>query len=440
MTAVCAVPAAARRVGAALGVALLLAAPGAAHAQPPIAIPPATQIAPPSAPPAVALSSPAGRQPAPRSLLPTSIQTLRDPRGAGIAIYGQLTGRAESAIAVLEGVFAYSAAFDPRPALRLVLADRSDRAVQALFTATVHGVPVIGVAAIALSDTGGDVAVLYDYPGSFAAAFPRLRQALGASGDGTIAALARLRLGDGSEIGVMPGWQVVAQGEGSVDLAGPQGEFLSLGAAIPVYAGATSLAGYVAQGPCCDPVAALRAVFPQLAASAQRRGLPPQQLTGVLDATASAAPTGGQGAFILATASVGGRAYAYFALADAIGGFTDPWNFRLSSIMAPQPVFAAELPMLLQIWASYSTNPPGFADQLRAAARGIDALQPMLQPAAAHATAKFNASSGWDRIIPGFASSTDAAGVDAATTEQLIERFASDTGGPWRVVPADDVK
>jgi hypothetical protein len=441
MKALCASRVARRRAGAVAGVALLLAAPGTILAQrPPITIPPATQIAPP-APPVAAPSSRAGLQPAPRSLLPTSIQTLRDPQGAGIAIYGQLTGKADSALAVLAAVFAYSAAFDPGPALRLVLADQNDQSVQALFTATVHGAPVIGLAAIALSDTGGDVAVFYDYPDSFAASFPRLRQALGPGGDSTIAALAQIRLGDGSTIGVAPGWRVIGQGEGSVDLAGPQGELLSLGDMIPVYAGATSLAGYAAQGPCCDPVTALRAVFPQLAASAQRRGLPALQLTGIVDTTASLAPTGGQGAFILATVSVGGRAYAYFALTDAIGGFTDPWTFRLSAIMAPQPVFSAELPALLQIWGSYSANPPGFTQQLQDAAQGIDALQPMLQHATpAHATAGFNASGGWDQIIPLVATSMGASGVDEAAAEKLTARLANDTGHPWRLVPADQLK
>jgi hypothetical protein len=441
MTALCANRAARRRAGAVAGVALMLAAPGPILAQrPPITIPPAAQIAPP-APFAAPPSAPAGLQPAPRSLLPTSIQTLRDPQGAGIAIYGQLTGPADSALAVLAALFAYSAAFDPSPTSRLVLADQSDHAVQALFTATVHSVPVIGVAAIALSDTGGDIAVFYDYPDSFAGSFPRLRQALGPGGDGAIATLAQLHLGDGSAIGVAPGWRVISQGEGSVDLAGPQGEFLSLGDTIPVYAGATSLAGYAAQGPCCDPVAALRAVFPQLAASAQRRGLPPQQLTGIVDSAASPAPTGGQGAFILATVSVGGRVYGYLALADAIGGFTDPWTFRLSAIMAPQPVFAAELPTLLRIWGSYSANPPGFIQQLQDAAQGIDALQPMLQHAPPpHATAGFNASGGWDQITPLVATSMGASDIDAAAAESLTAGLASDTGRPWHLVPADSLK
>jgi hypothetical protein len=441
MTALCADRAARRRASAVAGVALLLAAPGTTLAQrPPITIPPAIQIAPP-APPAVPPGSRTGLQPAPRSLLPTSIQTLRDPQGAGIAIYGQLTGTAASALAVLAALFAYSAAFDPGPALRLVLADQSDHSVQALFTATVRGVPVIGVAAIALNDTGGDVAMFYDYPDSFAAAFPRLRQAMGPGGDSAITLLVRTRLGDGSTIGVAPGWRVTGQGAGSVDLAGPQGEFLSLGDTIPVYAGTTSLAGYAAQGPCCDPVAALRAVFPQLAASAQRRGFPPQQLTGIVDAAGISAPTGGQGAVILATVSVGGRAYAYLARADAIGGFTDPWTLRLSAIMAPQPVFAAELPALLQIWGSYSANPPGFIQQLQDVAQGIDALQPVLQHTApTHATAGFNANGGWDQIIPLVATSMGTSGIAAATTEKLTARLANDTGRPWHLVPADELK
>jgi hypothetical protein len=301
-------PARARRVGALICATLWLGAFGAASARhvvqaasPPIVIPPATQIAPPSAPPPPpeppppAAAAP-GTQPAPRSLLPTSIDILRDPLGSGIVMSGQLTGGSESALAVLLAIFAHSEAFDPTPKVKLAAADRDDRAAQALFTASVHGWPVTGVAAAALSESGGDVAVFYDYTPSFPASFARLRQALVQGGDVT---LPPLHLADGSAVSLAPGWRVVDQGSGAVDLAGPLGEFAALGATIPVYAGETRLAGFVAQGPCCDPVATLRAVFPQLSANAQRNGQPVQILTGVVGQAAVPAAEGGQAALVL---------------------------------------------------------------------------------------------------------------------------------------------
>jgi len=57
----------------------------------PITIPPATQIVPPALPPAAAtLATPApqGLPPAPREVLPTSVEIVRDPLSAGIVMYG----------------------------------------------------------------------------------------------------------------------------------------------------------------------------------------------------------------------------------------------------------------------------------------------------------------------------------------------------------------
>ena len=68
--------------------------------------------------------------------------------------------------------------------------------------------------------------------------------------------------------------------------------------------------------------------------------------------------------------------------------------------MAPQPVFAAELPALLQIWGSYSGNPQGFAEHLNQAAQSIEALQPMLlSPVSATSTTVYRADGGWNDVI-----------------------------------------
>ncbi len=42
-------------------------------------------------------------------------------------------------------------------------------------------------------------------------------------------------LADGSTVGLPPYWWVAAQSPGSMDLKGPRGEGISLGAALPVY-------------------------------------------------------------------------------------------------------------------------------------------------------------------------------------------------------------
>jgi hypothetical protein len=158
----------------AAAIVAVLAAPAVPKAEstgtPLIRIPPAQIPSPAKATPAF--------QPVPQTLLPIDMPVLRDPDGSGIAMHGALTGNAESAVGVLLAILANSEVFDPSLSPPLVLADKADRHAQALFTATVRGAAVTGIAAAALSDAGGEIAVLYDDTESFAASFPRLRQAL----------------------------------------------------------------------------------------------------------------------------------------------------------------------------------------------------------------------------------------------------------------------
>jgi len=432
-------PRAARRIAIAFAIAGTLTFPVAVSAEvggpPPIAIPPAQSAVP-------APESPATVQPVAASLLPGDVQVLRDSQGAGIAMYGALGGKAASALGVVLGIFAYSQAFDSTPALLLVLADQRDQHAQALFTGSVRGQKVIGVAVVSLDDTGGDVSVFYDASEAFSASFTRMRQALAQSGGVGTVVLAPISLGDGSQIAIPPGWRVIGQGKGSVDLLGPQGESLSLGATMPVSTRPAGDAGSVLRGPCCDPVRALQAVFPQLAAIEQRMGLPVRQLTDIVEAQPTPAPDGGDGAFILGNLSVGGRPYSYFALASAIAGFIDPWTFTLSGAMAPQPAFAAEFPTLLRIWRSYSANSRDFADRLQAALPGMDATRQIVKSTiAARVTAEYNADRGWDAVISGVAAAGDGRDqIDDAAAQKLADGLSSDTGRPWRIVPPSELK
>jgi hypothetical protein len=413
----------------------------------PITIPPAHLPAPAVTTPAPTNSPPSSDAvpattiaPAARSLLPTGVQILHDSQGPGIVMYGRLTGQAASATGVILAIFINSEAFDPTPSLRLVLADQDDRHAQALFTAAVHGAPVIGVVVAALSETSGDVSVFYDKAGSFAESFARMRQALGQNGGAGTVVLSPLHLVDESQISIPPGWLLTGQGMGSVELRGPLGETMSLGASLPVYARNTSLAGSVLQGPCCDPVKALQAVFPQLMAIEQREGLPSRQLTGIVEVQPVAAHEGSEAAFILGTMGVAGRPYSYFALAEAIAGFTDPWTFSLSGTSAPQPLFADEFPTLLQIWKSYSANSKGFTDHMHQALQNMSARQAMLKSTiTARESAEYDAG-GWDEVIRNVASSDTPLQIDSSPVLNLVNELSADTGRFWRIVPFAELK
>ena len=393
---------------------------------PPLAAAPSTA---PAAAPTIAL--------APRALLPTHVQILRDPQGTAMAMYGTLTGEAASATGVVLSTFANSAAFDPTPSVKLMLADESDRQAQALFTATVRGVPVLGVAVAALGDKGGDVTVFYDIADAFAASFSRMQRTLKEDGGVQTVILSPVQLGDGSTIGLPTGWYVTNQGADSVDLRGPQGEFISLGAAMPVYAGDTGTGGFAMEAPCCEPRKAFETLFPKIAAAMQRRGFPPQELTGIVEVKTDEERNSGQGALILANLQVGGEAYTYFAAANAVASFADPWTLTLSGAMAPQSIFAAEFPMLMQIWNSYRAVHPDFGLNLALpdAVSGMDSTDSMLNAAITRReTLGYNASAGWDQVIYAM-TRTEPAHFDEALAQPLVDNISVDTGRPWHIVP-----
>lgn len=416
---------------------------------PPITIPPAQlpPATPGNAPPSIAPGSPAAGAPNMALLLPTGVQILHDSQGAGLAMYGVVRGGVQSATGALRAVFAYSQAFDPTPTLRLVLADQDDKHAQALFSATVQEISVTGIAVVSLSDSGGDVTVFYDNAGAFAASFPRMRKALSQNGGVDTLVLSPLDLADGARIGLPAGWLVMDQGAGSVELAGPEGEFISLGVATQIYAHSPELGGAVLRSPCCDPKKTYETLFAKLAAAAQRRGFPPQILTRIVETKLDPAPNGGEGALILSDLRVGGKEYGYFAAADSVPGFTDPWTFTLSGTMAPQPVFAAEFPALMQIWNSYRAVHPRFGVNLwfPDAVLGMSATQAMLNATiAARETVEYNASERWDELIHCIDNvASPACGpsqIGKPSPGTLADAFSADTGRPWHVVPEAELK
>jgi hypothetical protein len=378
-------------------------------------------------------------EPAPRELLPTKVQILRDSQGTGLAMYGTLTGKTASAAAVVPAIFAYSQAFDPTPSIQLLLADQSDRHAQALFTAAAQGVPVIGVVAISLNDTGGDVTVFYDKAGAFEASFLRMQQALAQDGVAT-SVLSLIRLADGNEVGLPPGWRITAEGAGLVELRGPQGEAISLGMTMPVYSGDPEAAGGVAHARCCDSARAFEALFPQIAAMAQPSGAAPRELVGLIGDQ----PVEGSGnaVLILSQLRVGGQDFTHLALVDAVAGFTEPWTLTLSSVMAPQPLFAAELPTLLAIWKSYRGAEPVFDDAVWRSLQAMKSVREMLSGTTARReTADYNPAAGWQKVLAAIANANDAhASIEDTLAEGLIDDLSQATGARWHIVPPNEFK
>jgi hypothetical protein len=396
-----------------------------------------------------AAASPQAVQPADMSVLPQRYQSYRDPQGSGMAVYGVLNGNPRSAGSVLLALLE-ARTFDDLPVLQTVVADQGDQHVQALFSARMNGTPVLGVATVDLGDSGGSVTLLFDRPQSFRYSFSRLRQGLAKSGGRHRAEvpLEPIRLADGSALSIPQGWRVSAQGRGSVDLDGPNGEAISLGAAAPVYNRVQRLpympAGYVFQAPCCDPVRAYVALVPQISAAMQKLGRPPQQLVGIVESQPTAWGAG-QAAFLLTELRIGGRPYLNYALVAAMPSYSDPWTVYISAVAAPEEIFGDEFSMMLKVWGSYTINPAVFAERLQHAAQTMKETQQMMRDTMAETSrAMQSAHEGWDQVIRGVQTieNTNTGRrwtVDNEWSQQLVDRLSTDTGNHWRIVPSSEL-
>lgn len=394
-------------------------------------------------------------RPADLSVLPQRSQVFQDPQSGGVAAYGMLNGPAHSAQSVLLSVLEAQESqtnrrfrfFDGIPRLQAVVADRSDHNVQALFSATRQGTPIMGVVSISL-DNGGSVSLLFDRPNSFSNSFLRLRQAMAQSAPRGHAEvpLHSVRLADGSSISLPQGWNVTNVNKGSVDLSGPRGEEMSLGAAASVYNHVRRLpympANYVFQAPCCDPVRAYAALFPQIAgALAQRSIRPPQVLDGILEYQATAWPRG-QAAYILSASRMAGRPRLNYLLVAAMPSYMDPWTVYMSGVSAPTDVFREELPTMLRIWGSYSVNPAIFTERLQHAAQTMKSTAEMMRATAAETSrAMQSCHEGWDQVIRGVQTIEDPRtgermpDIDNTMSQRLADQLSTDTGHQWVIVP-----
>ena len=107
---------------------------------------------------------------------PDGFTVIPDRQGTGRILVGSFSGNARSATTTAQGILAsLRGYFDNVPVLQTAARTDSDRQVQALFSASIQNVPVVGVIGINLNAGGGTVAVLYDRAGSLHESYARMR-------------------------------------------------------------------------------------------------------------------------------------------------------------------------------------------------------------------------------------------------------------------------
>ncbi len=257
--------------------------------------------------------------------------------------------------------------------------------------------------------------------------------------------LTRISLPDGSAtIGLPPGWRMTFGQNGAVDLEGSRGEQVSLGAAAPISTNPMARMAGMLVAPYSSPVQALQVLTPQISPKLARLGRPPVRLVRIVESAPAQYP-GGQSAYVLYEADVGGRRYTALALIVTPPTGMQQWMYYTSVVSAPSEVFHGELPLLLQVWQSWSVSGETHMRRLQAAMRSMQQTAELARAAAAERTrAGLSTAEGWDQYIRGVQTvehkgSGFRGEVENTKVDGLLRALNGSGTGNWRAVPPSEL-
>ncbi len=350
--------------------------------------------------------------------------------------------------ASLTGLATY---FDAPPALSGAVGDDADQHLQVFFSASLSSQPVAGVIAVAVTPQRAQVDLILDRPAALGSSLVRLGPLLPAfqlGVGGAVTALPPMQsvmLPDGSATIELPaGWRITAGHRGTCDVAGPQGELMSLGAATQVWTNPMARLNGLFVAPYSAPVTAVQVLSPQISAALARLGQPPVQLVRILESQATPAPAG-QAAMILYETNNSGRSFLNLGLVLTTVTGPEQWLFYVSAVSAPAQSFAAELPLLRAIWKSFSVTPAEQQRRMDDAIQNMNQTWAMLRSAQSNATrASLSGAEGWDQVIRGVLTiENPRSGVRAEIpndkAQRWVDRLNESGTGHWRVVPASEL-
>jgi hypothetical protein len=257
-------------------------------------------------------------------------------------------------------------------------------------------------------------------------------------GPAASAQLQQTQLPDGSTIGVPAGWQVTTANQGSLDMQGPRGEGISLGAALPVYTQSPGpyIPGYSpAVASCCDPVRSTAELAPQIEQGARAHGIPAAHLRRILEAQETQWQRG-RAAYILSESELNGQTVLSYGLVAAMPTGGTQWMYYVSMVSAPEPVFRQELPLMLEVWKSWSVSSSVMRDRLDHAARSMQQTWDILRSGSSHATeVAHRCANGQDDYIRGVMTIENVrSGEQRKVPNDQAEGWVR--SGEWKYVPA----
>lgn len=190
----------------------------------------------------------------------------------------------------------------------------------------------------------------------------------------------RVPFGTG-QIDLPQDWNIVGQHQGAVDIVGPAGEVVSLGAASQVmtpeaarYWMNRGLPPQIYVAPASsDPIAAFRNVQPQIERAIASRGGPVVRLTKVVEA--DRIPFGNFAAALVASEGVGSlgqQAYRKLSLVAAGAVMANGnWLYYNSEVYAPTALYPHALPVMLKVWNSWTVDKSVLMERLVSAAKSM---------------------------------------------------------------------
>jgi hypothetical protein len=321
--------------------------------------------------------------------------------GSGEILVSTVQGARSARALVTQALASLTAVLGQRPRNLGGLVDRDDRTAEVAFGGTRQGVPVGGMLLARVRDGQGYVAAVSDRAELARGSVPRLLATVASEqllpDDGPRQAARPVRwqavsLPDGSGTMRVPeGFRIVGAQQGAVDVAGPEGELVSLGASFTVVTpeGAMGPLGpmsYPLVARPSEPPQALAEILPQLARFMRQvnPAQPAVRLAGVREYHPVAWP-GYRAGFLLVDLQLaspqGVQDYVAFMLV-AVGQLVyTQWQYYSSSVAAPRPIFPRRFGDLLEIWMSWRVADHVLRQRIQQATASMKEANRLLQEA-----------------------------------------------------------
>ena len=336
---------------------------------------------------------------------------------------------------------AVAQAYDAVPVITNAARDSNDTVVQATFRATQHGTQVGGYMVITAFDGDGFVGAISDVPARFAQSYPALSKRLHAElppatvGDvrplpARVLPMQRVSTPHGTaQIDLPPDWKIQDEGlYGGLDVAGPQGEGLSLGIHFRVLnPGLPREYQGQLQAPFGSLPAALDAALSVVHSHASR----------ILEVKAmpTTLPRGNANYVLFEAPCIQGRCEGVAYLQTAPVDQTH-WLLIYSMVAAPEKRFPAVAPTLIAAWKSWSVNPAVLRGQIDDALGSMGKVRAIIAGAAG-SDSGHRIANAWSRtILDQDTMQHEGTGAqvygDAAVIGSIVKRDPTN----WHIVPA----